>query len=89
MSVLPPSQSHSHGEALTIEPLLIENKEGTFWQDFSILAVATVTQVMILSILPDLRGLTSLPLRVRAIGTYLSSTMGTYRDLPLFHYGYV
>lgn len=55
--------SGCHGEALTFEPLLLEHKEESFLADMSILAVATVTQVMILSIQPELRGLTALPLR--------------------------
>ncbi len=54
----------SHGEALTIEPLMVENKEESFLRDMSILAVATVTQVMILTLQPELRGLISLPIRV-------------------------
>ena len=57
----------SHGEALTFEPLLVENKEESFLRDVSILAVATVTQVLILIIQPELKGLISLPLRVCAV----------------------
>lgn len=55
----------SHGEALTFEPLLVENREESFLRDMSVVAVATVTQVLVLVIQPELKGLISLPLRVR------------------------
>ena len=35
----------SHGEALTFEPLLLENREESPLRDYSIAAIATVTQV--------------------------------------------
>lgn len=54
----------SHGEALTFEPLLMENREESFLGDLSIIALATVTQVLILTIQPELKGLIALPLRV-------------------------
>ena len=50
--------------------MLAENKEDSFLQDISILAVATVTQLMILMIQPELKGITSLPLRV-SVGTWV------------------
>ena len=64
--------SCSHGEALTFEPLLVENKEESFLRDISIIAVATVTQVMVLSHSPELKGLISLPLRVYYFNTHNS-----------------
>ena len=37
---------YSHGEALTFEPLLLENREESPLRDHSIVALATVTQVL-------------------------------------------
>ena len=54
----------SHGEALTFEPLLVDNKEASFLRDYSIVAIATVTQVLIVSITSGIKGLTSLSIPV-------------------------
>jgi len=56
--------SGCHGEALAIEPLLLENAEESSLKDHSIVALATVTKVLILSIAPTLEGLITLPLKV-------------------------
>ena len=49
---------------MTFEPLLVENKDDSFLSDYSIVAVATVTQVMIINLDPELRGLSSIAVKV-------------------------
>jgi hypothetical protein len=41
----PPTYVRSHGEALTFEPLLMEDREHSPLRDLYIVAIATVTQV--------------------------------------------
>ena len=53
----------SHGEALTFEPLLMREEESVL-RDFSVLAIATVTQVIFLKLTPTVEPLTSHPLKV-------------------------
>ena len=55
---------YSHGEALTFEPLLMREEESVL-RDFGILAIATVTQAIFLTLVPKVEALTSLSLKVR------------------------
>ena len=50
-----------------MEPLCFENSANSSFKDMLIIAVATVTQVLILSLVPKLEGLISLNLRVRLL----------------------
>ena len=53
----------SHGEALTFEPLLMG--EDSQLSMFSVLAIASVTQVIFVALTPKIEPITSLPLKVR------------------------
>ena len=57
------SHLYSHGEALTFEPLLMREEESVL-RDFAVLAIATVTQAIFLTLTPKLEPLTSLTLKV-------------------------
>ena len=52
----------SHGEALTFEPLLMQ--EESQLSMFSVLAIASVTQVIFVALTPKIEPITSLPLKV-------------------------
>jgi hypothetical protein len=53
---------YSHGEALTFEPLLMREEESRL-RDFSVLAIASVTQAIFLMLSPKIEALTSLTLK--------------------------
>lgn len=64
----------SHGEALTFEPLLMQ--EESQLSMFSVLAIASVTQVIFVALTPKIEPITSLPLKVTKqfyihAGTYI------------------